>query len=106
MTNTYNKASLFILPTRAECSAIVFSEASMYGLPIFTTDTGGISSYVKNDTNGYRLSLKCNGLDFSNKIVENINNLQKLSANSRKFYEENLSSNIWKTEFINVINNI
>ena len=106
LISLYNKASLFILPTRAECSAIVFSEASMYGLPIFTTDTGGISSYVKNDTNGYRLSLKCNGLDFSNKIVENINNLQKLSANSRKFYEENLSSSIWKTEFINVINNI
>lgn len=106
LINLYKEASLFILPTRAECSAIVYSEASMYGLPIFTTDTGGISSYVENGINGYRLNLECGGLDYAKVISENIENLQKLSVNARKFYEEKLSSKIWKTSFINIIKQI
>lgn len=106
LINLYKEASLFILPTRAECSAIVYSEASMYGLPIFTTDTGGISSYVKNSVNGYRLNLKCTGSDFAKAIIENIDNLQNLSNNSRKFYEENLSTSNRKKGFKNLIDNI
>lgn len=41
MISYYQKSDLFILPTKAECSAIVFSEASEYGLPVITHKTGG-----------------------------------------------------------------
>lgn len=41
MIEYYQKSNIFILPTKAECSAIVFSEAAMYGLPVFTHITGG-----------------------------------------------------------------
>jgi glycosyltransferase involved in cell wall biosynthesis len=50
-------AHFLILPTRAECSAIVFCEASAFGLPIITTDTGGISTYVRQGVNGIRIPL-------------------------------------------------
>lgn len=46
-----------IFPTRAECSAIVLSEACAFGLPIITTDTGGIPTYVHQNGNGVRLPL-------------------------------------------------
>jgi len=50
-------SSFLIFPTHAECAGIVLSEASAFGLPIITTDTGGISTYVRQGTNGVRLPL-------------------------------------------------
>jgi glycosyltransferase involved in cell wall biosynthesis len=50
-------SSFLIFPTRAECSAIVLSEASAFGLPIITTDTGGIPTYVRQGINGIRVPL-------------------------------------------------
>ena len=49
-------SNFLIFPTRAECAGIVLSEASAFGLPIITTDTGGISTYVRQGINGIRLS--------------------------------------------------
>jgi len=46
-----------IFPTRAECAGVVFSEASAFGLPIITSDTGGIATYVRQGVNGIRLPL-------------------------------------------------
>ena len=36
------RCNLFLLPTKAECAGIVLCEASAFGLPIFTFDTGGL----------------------------------------------------------------
>ena len=102
----YKQASLFILPTRAECAGIVFSEACLYGLPIFTTDTGGIGSYVIDSYNGYKLSLKGSGNDFAEAILNSISNLPSLSNNARMYYENNLSEQIRQEKFGFVIKDI
>lgn len=52
MDKLYSESHFFILPTLAECTPIVFSEANSFGLPVLTTNTGGISSVIKNDVNG------------------------------------------------------
>lgn len=93
-----------ILPTRVECSGIVFNEASGFGVPTFTTDTGGISNYVKNGVNGYRLPLSATGEEFADKLEEIIQNdeLPSLSANAKKVYEESNSWDAWGKK-INVL---
>ncbi|CAA6696223.1 Unannotated [Lentimonas sp. CC19] len=48
-----NRSHFFILPTKAECSAIVFSEANSYGLPALSIRTGGLTSVVEEDINGF-----------------------------------------------------
>lgn len=48
----YSESHFFILPTIAECTPIVFSEANSFGLPVITTSTGGIGSIIRNDING------------------------------------------------------
>lgn len=53
MNKLYSQSHFFILPTLAECTPIVFSEANSFGLPVITTNTGGISSVIKNEVNGY-----------------------------------------------------
>jgi len=96
-----NNNDILLLPTRAEGAGIVFCEASGYGLPIFTTDTGGIPNYVINGENGYRLPLSANGHDFAEKIKEcmDSNELSKLSEGGLELYKERLNWNVWTEKF-------
>lgn len=95
------QSDLLLLPTRAECSAIAFCEASAYGLPIFTYDTGGIPNYVKNGENGYRLPLSMSGADFASKIRTVIENeeLPLLVKGCRRIYKEQLNWEHWRKKF-------
>lgn len=42
-----------IAPTLFDCFGIVYCEASAYGIPVLTTDVGGISQAVRNGHNGF-----------------------------------------------------
>lgn len=42
----------FVLPTLAECAAMVFAEANAFGLPVVTNDVGGNSTVVHDGVNG------------------------------------------------------
>lgn len=74
---------ILLFPTQAEFAGIVSAEASGYGLPVFSFDTGGVSSYVRNGENGYCLPLKSSYKDFASKINEcfESNELEILSKN-------------------------
>lgn len=85
----------FILPTRAECFGVVFCEASAFGLPSITTDTGGIPTAVRNGVNGYRLPLSATGNEYAERIASLINNYETqyvpLSISSRNIFENELN---------------
>lgn len=53
LENLFKSADFFILPTQADCTPVVFSEAAAYGLPVITTDVGGCRSVVLNGVTGY-----------------------------------------------------
>ena len=101
----WQQADILLLPTRAECSAIVYCEAAAYGIPVFTTDTGGIANYVVNGVNGYRLPLTGTGADFANKIKECIckQEFSGLSENARRLYKEKLSWPAWSSRFAEMV---
>jgi glycosyltransferase involved in cell wall biosynthesis len=46
------RAHFLILPSRAECSALVLCEANAFGVPCITTNVGGIPTIVRDDVNG------------------------------------------------------
>jgi glycosyltransferase involved in cell wall biosynthesis len=52
LTELYETADFFILPTQAEAAGIVFCEASSFGLPSITYATGGVPDYVRDRVNG------------------------------------------------------
>lgn len=63
------KTSHFLIfPTRAECAGVVFSEASAFGLPIVTADTGGVGTYVRQGVNGIRLPLAATAESYAEQI--------------------------------------
>jgi glycosyltransferase involved in cell wall biosynthesis len=65
LSDLFRSADLFILPTKAEAAGIVFSEASSFGLPTVTYDTGGVSDYVRDGVNGVCLPESGTAADFA-----------------------------------------
>ena len=94
---TMEDSNFFIFPTKAECHGIVNCEAAAYALPIFSYDTGGVSSYVINGVNGYTFPITANAEDFAKQIYECIGNgkMQKFSIESRKLYEQRFNWDVW-----------
>lgn len=102
---TIKKCNIFLLPTKAECAGIVFSEASAFGLPIFTYNTGGVGDYVIDGLNGYKLPLNSSSLDFANIIERTIltNEIEMLYNGCLKMYNERLSWKNWSNSFRNIL---
>ena len=49
----FTNADIFLHPTSNDCFPLTLLEAMQYGLPIITTDIGGIADIVQNNYNGY-----------------------------------------------------
>lgn len=89
-------AHALLLPTRHECYGIVFCEAAAYGLPVFSTNVGGIKSVVIDGQNGYLLAGDATGKDFAEKIATVLpERHEQLSRNARRRYEEVLNWGSW-----------
>lgn len=104
-----SNSDILILPTKAECAGIAFAEACAYGLPSITFDTGGISNYVVNGYNGYRINLKAREVEFANVIEEIFIDEKKLNLfreNSRRLYEDKLNWHKWLLEVDDIIKTI
>lgn len=100
--NIIRNSDFLLLPTRAECAGVVFCEASAFGVPSITTNTGGVSTYVQDDVNGFTLPLAAGADKYAGKIQELYTNeeaYQKLSISSRKKYEEELNWDNWGKTF-------
>jgi glycosyltransferase involved in cell wall biosynthesis len=76
----YRKATFFILPTKAESSAIVYCEASAFGVPILTFKTGGAEDYVRNGINGICLPCDSKPESFAESVMELIKDKDCYSA--------------------------
>ncbi|NOT52499.1 MAG: glycosyltransferase family 4 protein [Chitinophagaceae bacterium] len=96
------QTDILLLPTRAECAGVVFSESSAYGIPSITTNTGGVSTYVKDGINGFALPVEANADAYANKIGQLVSDqqaIQNLKLSSRKHYEEKLNWDLWGQQF-------
>jgi len=94
----FRNSDFFLLPTRAECFGIVVCEACAYGLPVLSTQTGGLTELVKDGVNGFLFPLEARGDQFAARILdiyENANAYQALRFSSRGEYERRLNWDTW-----------
>jgi glycosyltransferase involved in cell wall biosynthesis len=59
---------LLILPTVAECAAVVLAEASAFGVPVLTTDVGGNASLVCPGENGFLLPVTATSAQWADAV--------------------------------------
>ena len=102
MKSILKTTDIFLLPTRAECSGVVFCEAADYGIPVVTYDTGGVGSYVINGLNGSRLPKGAEASAFADeiqKIWQTTGLLDNLSKGAQQLSEEKLNWHNWTDWF-------
>lgn len=96
--NILINSHLLFVPTKADCSPIVFCEANAFGIPVITNSTGGVGEIIINGLNGYTLCLDSTTYDYFKCISSLIDDEKKykdLSENSRIKYEKELNWKSW-----------
>jgi len=94
----FRGADFFLLPSRAECAAIAFCDANAFGLPVLTTDVGGISSFIEQGVNGLMLPLAATGQDFAAQIFALYHDrprYEQMRTDARLRYENELNWDAW-----------
>ena len=92
--NILSSVHFLLLPTRADCTPLVNCESNAYGVPVITTEVGGISDSVINGLNGYCLPLEAEGHQYGALIAAIFSDpvrYHEMVVNSRKRFEDELN---------------
>lgn len=98
MEQLFETSDFLFLPTRSEAYGMVFCEASSFGLPSITTNTGGVSGAVTDGVNGYMLPLEARGPQYAEliaRVYRDDEGYAALVQSSRKEYEQRLTWDAW-----------
>jgi glycosyltransferase involved in cell wall biosynthesis len=85
---------IFFMPSREECYGIVFCESNAYGIPCVASNTGGITTIIKDGINGYTLPISSDAKEYAeliSKMIQDENIFLNLRKTSRKRFEEILN---------------
>lgn len=101
--------SFFILPTRFDCTPIVFCEASSFALPILSADTGGVAGHIKQGVNGFLVDFKDTGEGYAD-IIETLwkdeNRYETLQRSARELFDQELNWDSWANSLKAELNKI
>lgn len=94
LINLYKDAHFFVMPSKAECFGIVYSEANSFGVPVIGLKTGGVSTIIKNGVNGMIFPINEYPINMANEILQIFNDktvYNKMSLRSFNEYSERLN---------------
>ena len=96
------EASYLVVPTKGDCSPIVFCEAFAHGLPVVTCKVGGVPEIVTHGVNGFVLPPTAPPHAFADLIDDSYHNAkaynQKREA-ARDAFERTFNWESWSTTF-------
>ncbi len=98
---------LFVFPTyyHNETFGMVNLEAMMYGLPIISTDEGGITDIVENNFNGFIIPKK-NSKELADRIIDFYNNpklIEEFGKNGREKFLKEYTYEKFENNLINIL---
>lgn len=83
-----SESHFLILPTRADCTPIVYGEMNAHGIPVITTNEGGIPSLITNGVNGFMFDKESKIEVFSDCIIELMENEKKYMELAKSSFNE------------------
>lgn len=97
MGELFARSHFMLLPSRAECCAVVLAEANAFGVPSISTKVGGIPTVVSNGENGALLPLEARGREYAEIIRQLFTDPMKyrtMAMNAYSLYRSELN---WDT---------
>lgn len=95
MEQLFMNSHFLILPTIADCTPVVYSEANAYGLPAISTSVGGISTIIKDDINGKKFAIDTPQGAWSDYIADTFTDRTKYNAMCLSSFNEYKSRLNW-----------
>lgn len=96
LTRLLSTSHFLLMPTRADCTPFVFSEACAYGLPCLSTNVGGVGSVILDDINGHVFPLDATPDAYARHIGNIISNEEKYRDLARSAYDDYRERQSWK----------
>lgn len=99
-------STILFMPTRADCTPIAFCEANAYGLPVISTDTGGVRDVIDHGVNGLLLPYEAGATEYAQlleSLMRDDKYLENLSTLSRKKFEDELNWHTWAKNMKNIL---
>jgi len=109
MQELYRQASLFVLPTKQDCTPMVFAEAAMFGTPAITADVGGVASVVRDGENGIVLPEGADAAAYADTIAglwSDRARYQALRRSTRDTYEARLNWTAWARAMVGIVRDL
>ncbi len=94
----FNNSDFLVLPTRFDCTPIVFCEASAFGVPSIAAATGGVAGHIAEGVNGFLVDYADKGEAYARIIFRLFNDkttYANLRKSSRNYYENFLNWELW-----------
>lgn len=92
------RSAFLFLPTRQDCTPMVFAEANAYGTPVVSRAVGGVADVVRDGENGYTLPENATPAEFAD-LIERVwrdpNAYLSLRRAARATYEQRLNWSAW-----------
>lgn len=103
------ESHFLILPTKADCTPIVYSEANSFGLPCISTNVGGIPTIIKDGVNGKLFTLMQTDEDYAdyiNTMFSDMSSYEKLCLESFNRYESTLNWSVTGKKIVDLLTEI
>jgi glycosyltransferase involved in cell wall biosynthesis len=93
----FRESHFLIVPSRAECCAVVYAEASSFGLPSLASDVGGNATAVRDGRNGRAFALDADPERYADYVMESMSSRQAYTAMALSSFEEYSSRLNWSS---------
>jgi len=108
LSDFYQGADLFVVPSVYESFGLIYVEAMMYGLPSIATKGGGIPEVITDGVDGFLTDIN-NSEQISARVLQFINDsslLATMSLSARKSFEEKYEYLIMSQKTINLYSKV
>lgn len=103
----FRNASFMFLPTRQDCTPMVFAEANAYGVPTIAADVGGVAGVIRDGQSGRLLPANADASMFADAIQQTWSDRSRYEAlrlTARETYEAEFNWSVWSKRLRTIMN--